>query len=130
MDVVQVRMIHLDTSFLIRALVLGAPEDRKLRGWIGEGKTLGMSTVAWAELLCGPLKRSEMEWATEIVGQRQDFTPEHAELAARLFNESGRRRGSLIDCMVAATALVADAPIATANAADFLRFKDFGLTMA
>ena len=56
-------MIHLDTSFLIRALVLGAPEDRKLRGWIGEGKTLGMSTVAWAELLCGPLKRSEMEWA-------------------------------------------------------------------
>ena len=130
MDVVQVRMIHLDTSFLIRALVLGAPEDRKLRGWIGEGKTLGMSTVAWAELLCGPLKRSEMEWATEIVGQRQDFTPEHAELAARLFNESGRRRGSLIDCMIAATALVADAPIATANAADFLRFKDFGLTMA
>ena len=123
-------MIHLDTSFLIRALVLGAPEDRKLRGWIGEGKTLGMSTVAWAELLCGPLKRSEMEWATEIVGQRQDFTPEHAELAARLFNEYGRRRGSLIDCMIAATALVADAPIATANAADFLRFKDFGLTMA
>ena len=123
-------MIHLDTSFLIRALALGSPEDRKLRGWIGEGKTLGMSTVVWAELLCGPLKRSEMEWATEIVGQRQDFTPEHAELAARLFNESGRRRGSLIDCMIAATALVAAAPIATANAADFLRFKDFGLTMA
>ena len=123
-------MIHLDTSFLIRALALGSPEDRKLRGWIGEGKILGMSTVAWVELLCGPLKRSEMEWATEIVGQRQDFTPEHAELAARLFNESGRRRGSLIDCMIAATALVADAPIATANAAEFLRFKDFGLTMA
>ncbi len=123
-------MIHLDTSFLIRALAMGSPEDRRLRGWIGEGQTLGMSTVAWTELLCGPLKRSEMELATEIVGQRQDFTPEHAELAARFFNESGRRRGSLIDCMIAATALVADAPIATANAADFLRFKDFGLTMA
>ena len=123
-------MIHLDTSFLIRALAMGSPEDRRLRGWIGEGQTLGMSTVAWTELLCGPLKRSEMELATEIVVQRQDFTPEHAELAARFFNESGRRRGSLIDCMIAATALVADAPIATANAADFLRFKDFGLTMA
>ena len=130
MDAAQVRMIHLDTSFLIRALALGSPEDRRLRAWIGEGKTLGMSTVAWAELLCGPLNRSEMELATEIVGRRQDFTPEHAELAARFFNESGRRRGSLIDCMIAATALVADAPIATANAADFLRFKDFGLTMA
>ena len=130
MDAAQVRMIHLDTSFLIRALAMGSPEDRRLRGWIGEGQTLGMSTVAWTELLCGPLKRSEMELATEIVVQRQDFTPEHAELAARFFNESGRRRGSLIDCMIAATALVADAPIATANAADFLRFKDFGLTMA
>ena len=123
-------MIHLDTSFLIRALVLGSPEDRKLRGWIGEGKTLGMSAVAWAELLCGPLARSEMEWAAEIVGQRHAFTPEHAVLAARLFNESGRRRGSLIDCMIAATALADGAPIATANDADFLRFKDSGLTMA
>ena len=38
--------------------------------------------------------------------------------------------GSLIDCMIAATARAAKAPIATANAADFLRFKDSGLTMA
>ena len=123
-------MIHLDTSFLIRALDPGSPEDRKLRGWIGEGKTLGMSTAAWTELLCGPLDRSELEWAAEIVGQRQDFTPEHAVVAARLVNESGRRRGSLIDCMIAATALADGAPIATANAADFLRFKDSGLAMA
>ena len=107
-------MIHLDTSFLIRALVPGSPEDRKLRGWIGEGKTLGMSTVAWAELLCGPLARPEMEWAAEIVGRRLDLTPEPAVLAARLLDESGRRRGSLIDCMIAATALVDGAPVATA----------------
>ena len=60
-------MIHLDTSFLIRALDPGSPEDRKLRGWIGEDEVLGMSTVAWTELLCGPLSPSEMEWATEIV---------------------------------------------------------------
>ena len=123
-------MIHFDTSFLIRALDRGAPEDHKLRGWIGEGETLGMSAVAWAELLCGPLARSEMEWAAEIVGQRQNFTAEHAALAARLFNESERRRGSLIDCMIAATALAVAASLATANTADFLRFKDSGLTMA
>ncbi len=123
-------MIHLDTSFLIRALDLGSTEDRKLRRWIGAGETLGMSTVAWAEFLCGPLARSDIELAAEIVGEHCDCKPEHAVIAARLFNESGRRRGSLIDCMIAAAALADSAPIATANAADFHRFKDSGLTMA
>ncbi len=123
-------MIHLDTSFLIRALDLGSPEDLKLRGWIGEGETLGMSTVAWAELLCGPLAQSEMELAANIFGPRRDFTPEHAVIAARLFNDSGRRRGSLIDCMIAAAAITDDASIATANPGDFRRFEDSGLKMA
>ena len=123
-------MIHLDTSFLIRALDPGSAEDRKLRGWMGKGETLGMSAVAWAELLCGPLAPSEMELVAEIVGQRRDFTPEHAVMAARLFNESGRRRGSWIDCMIAAAALADGASIATANVADFRRFETSGLELA
>ncbi len=123
-------MIHLDTSFLIRALDPGSPEDRKLRGWIGKGEALGMSSVAWTELLCGPLSPSEMEWAAEIVGQRRNFTLEHAVIAARLFNDSGRRRGSLIDCMIGATALADSASIATTNAADFRRFATAGLELA
>lgn len=122
-------MIHLDTSFLIRALDPGSPEDRKLRDWIGEGEALGMSSVAWTELLCGPLSPSEMEWAAEIVGQRRNFTPEHAVIAAHLFNDSGRRRGSLIDCMIGATALADGASIATANAVDFRRFATAGLEL-
>ena len=120
-------MIHLDTSFLIRALNLGTPEDRKLREWIGAGETLSMSTVAWAEFLCGPLDESEIALADQIVGQRSDFTPDQAAIAARLFNESGRRRGSLIDCMIAAAALADGASIATENVADFRRFEDSGL---
>ncbi len=120
-------MIHLDTSFLIRALNLGTPEDRKLREWIGAGETLSMSTVAWAEFLCGPLDESEIALADQIVGQRSDFTPAQAAIAARVFNESGRRRGSLIDCMIAAAALADGAPIATENVADFRRFQNSGL---
>lgn len=123
-------MIHLDTSFLIRALDLGSPEDRKLRGWIGVGEALAMSTVAWTELLCGPLNSSEMEWAAEVVGQRRNFTSEHAVIAARLFNDSGRRRGSLIDCMIGAMALADGASIATANTMDFRRFETAGLELA
>ena len=122
-------MIHLDTSFLIRALDPGSPEDRRLRGWIRDGETLGMSAVAWTEFLCGPLARSEMELASEIVGVRREFTPDQAAIAARLFNDSGRRRGSLIDCMIAASAIADSVPIAAANVADFRRFEDSGLTL-
>ena len=123
-------MIHLDTSFLIRALNPGSPEDHRLRGWIRDGETLGMGAVAWAEFLCGPLTQSEREFTAEIVKPPRDFTPDHAEIAARLFNVSGRLRGSLIDCMIAASAIADGAPIATANEADFRRFEDAGLTIA
>ena len=123
-------MIHLDTSFLIRALNVGTSEDRKLREWVSAGKALSMSTVAWAEFLCGPLDQSEIELATQVVGQQSAFTLDHAAIAARLFNESGRRRGSLLDCMIAAAALADGAPIATRNVADFRRFEDSGLKVA
>lgn len=123
-------MIHLDTSFLIHALDPESAEDRKLRHWLQEGHPLGMSAVAWAELLCGPLTPSEMEFAAEMVGQHRDFTPEQAVAAARLFNESGRRRGSLVDCMIAAAALADGASLATSNEVDFRRFRSSGLVLA
>ena len=54
-------MIHLDTSFLGRALVRGPPEDEKVRQWLTEGTALGMSTIAWGEFLCGPKTARHME---------------------------------------------------------------------
>ena len=123
-------MIHLDTSFLIRALDPGSVEDGKLRDWIERDEPLGMSAVAWAELLCGPLAPAELELAAEIVGQHRDFTPEQAVMAARFFNESGRRRGSLVDCMIAVATLADGASLATANVADFRRFAPSGLELA
>ena len=56
-------MIHLDTSFLIRALIPGTPEEAKLRMWVGKGEALVMSSVAWAEFLCGPLGSVDRELA-------------------------------------------------------------------
>lgn len=122
-------MIHLDTSFLISALDLGSPQDRSLRIWVGTGETLAMNAVAWSEFLCGPLTRSELDLAERIVGMHREFTPDHAAIAARLFNETGRRRGSLLDCMIAASAIDDGAPIATANESDFRRFEDSGLIL-
>lgn len=123
-------MIHLDTSFLIRALIRGTPEDRALRRWIVEGETLAVTAIAWAEFQCGPLHPAELATVAALVDHHRDFTREDAEAAARLFDDSGRRRGSLIDCMIAAAALADDASVATGKPADFERLRPFGVTIA
>ena len=123
-------MIHLDTSFLIRALVRGSPEDARLREWIRANEPLGMSAIAWAEFLCGPVDETVLSLASAVVARRFQFTEEMATMAARLFNGSGRRRGTMIDCMIAATALVEEAAVATSNPGDFSRFEAFGLALA
>jgi len=122
-------VIHLDTSFLIKSLVRGSAEDRSLRDWLKAGEDVAMSAVAWAELLCGPLEASHLELISRVVSERAPFLEEDAVLSARLFNESGRRRGSLMDCMIAASALRAGVSLATTNARDFRRFAAAGLTL-
>ena len=123
-------MIHLDTGFLIGALASDSQEDARLREWIGANQPLGMSTVAWAEFLCGPVDEAALSVASVVVGRRFRFTEEMAVIAARLFNGSGRRRGTMVDCMIAATALAEEAAIATSNPDDFRRFEAFGLALA
>jgi predicted nucleic acid-binding protein len=119
--------IHLDTSFLIRALVRGSVEDRLLRRWLGERRHLAMSAIAWTEFLCGPLEAEDVDLAAQVVGTVVAYGSSEGTVAAELFNAAGRRRGSLIDCMVAASALCHDAALATSNPADFRRFADDGL---
>lgn len=61
--------------------------------------------------------------------QGTDSTSRDAEEAARLFNLSGRRRGSHADCMIASAAIVSGVPLATLNGADFQRLVPFGLVL-
>ena len=123
-------MIHLDTSFLIRALTADSPEAGILDGWVASGEILAVNAVAWAEFLCGPVRASQLEIASQILGRPRDFTAEHAAIAAGLFNATGRRRGTMVDRMIAASALWDDAPLATSNADDFRRFAEHGLRLA
>ncbi len=122
-------MIHLDTSFLIGALVRGSKMDGQLREWLGAGEQIGICTIAWSEFLCGPVDRSQVELAVRVVRVREPFAEANAEAAAALFNASGRRRGSLADCMIAAVAIDAGARLATMNVDDFRRLAEHGLEL-
>jgi predicted nucleic acid-binding protein len=123
-------VIHLDTTFLIRAGVRGTPEDHALRRWRNKGTAIRISAIAWAEYLCGPLSKQAVESAAELLGEPSAFDAVDATLAAQLFNTSGRRRGTLPDCMIAAIAINAQVSLATSNRADFERFTGVGLVLA
>ena len=121
-------MIHLDTSFLIRMLEQGSPQAHFLEATDPEEPVV-VSTIAWAEFLCGPIEPAEKELALQVVDGHRDLNVEHAEIAARLFNESGRRRHSLSDCLIAAAAIHDGARLATTNLGDFRRFEPAGLKL-
>ena len=113
--------LHLDTSFLIRAFIPASVESSQLRSWLNEGRKPVMSTIAWAEFLCGPLSDEHLENATLIVEEHLPFTSEDAALAAELFNNTGRKRRIFRDCLIAAVALRQGADLATSNQEDFER---------
>ena len=122
-------MIHLDTSFLIHALVPSSRADRRLRKWLRDGDDLAISAIAWAEFLCGPVGTSEIDVVSAMFHEIVAYSVADSELAAHLFNLGGRRRGTLADCMIASTAIRAGAPLATINPVDFERFAPTSLTI-
>jgi len=123
-------MIHLDTNFLVDLVTIGSSGSSKIRSWLTGGVPVGTSAVAWSEFCNGPLTKAQKDAAFSVLaGNIADFTWREAELAARLFNLSGRRRGSHADCMIAAAAIIAGRPLATFNRTDFERLIPFGLVL-
>ncbi len=122
-------MIHWDTNFLIASLTPTTAESRRVSEWLGAGEPLGLSVIAWAEFLCGPVTPHQTALATTVSPEPVALTSEDAARAAELFNATGRRRGSLADCLIAATCRRLGASIATNNIDDFQRFVPMGLRM-
>lgn len=123
-------MTHLDTSFLIRSLVPGTQEQGRLSSWLKAGAALGISAISWTEFLCGPVSARDAALAQQFLGTPIPFGPNDAAQAARSFNASSRRRGSMLDCMIAAQAISANASLATSNRADFRKLEPFGVQLA
>lgn len=121
-------MIHLDTNFLIQALVVGSAAEEALKAWFIDGEELSISSIALSEFLCGPLALDEVA-LVESLFNTEPFSSIDAYIAAELFNITGRRSRSLSDCQIAAVALRCDASLATINVADFAPFQSHGLIL-
>lgn len=84
-------MIHLNTSFLIRAMTPKSTEDGRLRRWLVSGESIGISAMSWAEFPCGPVEAGDVAVATRIVGDPVALLGADGPLIATLFNLGGRR---------------------------------------
>jgi len=124
-------MIHLDTNYLIGLPVKGAAVALEVEGWLAAAESLAASAIAWTEFLNGPVTPLEVSRAAAVLQSRIiPFGQGEAALAATLFNQTGRRRGSRFDCLIAATAIRAQAEVATVNQSDFKVFVAHGLKLA
>jgi predicted nucleic acid-binding protein len=124
-------MIHLDTNCLVD---LHSPKSRirsALLARLRAGERVSCSVLAWAEYLCGPTSTGERELSWQLIEASPVSLDEFAaELGAKFFNSTGRRRGSLADCLIAATAVSHGAAFLTLNHRDFVPFEPLGLNLA
>lgn len=123
-------MILLDTNYLIRGLVEGAEEADRVSQWLRDGHDFCTAAVAWYEFLSGPVDDEGVDIVRTLISDRViAFTADVAAEAARLWNLTGRIRRTRVDAMIAATAVFAQADIATQNTEDFRLFAEHGARM-
>jgi predicted nucleic acid-binding protein len=123
-------MICLDTSYLIRGLINGVHESARLIEWYQSGQVLLSAAPSWYEFLCGPVTEAQISVARAFLsGGISGFAEAEATEAARLFNAVGRVRRLRVNAMIAATAIVAGARLATSNVEDFEPFVPHGLKL-
>jgi predicted nucleic acid-binding protein len=126
---------HLDTDYLICFAEPyhdgHARAEADMREWLTLGRRIGASAVAWREFYSG---KSKPRPPLEVINTREMLTAgiirygtRQAEKAAELFNQVGRLKRLRGDCDIAATAIIANAELATFNLDDFKRFIPFGL---
>ncbi|MGH8426750.1 MAG: type II toxin-antitoxin system VapC family toxin [Gammaproteobacteria bacterium] len=122
-------MIHLDTNALI-ALPLWAREGHPTIMRIAKGEPGEVCSVVWYEFLIGPVDEDEIRFAHAFIrGRIAAVNVADASLAAKLFNDGGRRRTLKTDALIAACAIRAGARFLTLNEDDFKPFVGHGLSL-
>ena len=122
-------MICLDTNYLLRALIPGTSEALSVEQWLEANESLCIPTVAWYEFLCGSTAEEEQLALALLDGGILQFGEIEAQSAASGFRSLNKPRRLRVDAMIAATAIVAKASLATKNQKDFLPFVSLGLIL-
>jgi len=123
-------LVALDANFLIAARIIGSKEGLQLEAWLREGSVILMCALAWSEYLCGPPLRDDLAISRRFIRAVEPIIERDAEVASELFNDTGRRSRSHVDCIIAAHAIRREAILATRNVQDFRPFTKFGLSLA
>ncbi len=101
-----------------------------MEGWMEKGEVFAASSIAWSEFLNGPVESAQVvKMEVLIQGKIIPFGREEAQFSAMLFNAAGRKRATRPDCLIAAAAICAKAPLATLNRKDFAPFVSLGLQL-
>ena len=122
--------VHLDANVLVALSDPTLPLFATVAEAIAGGDQMETSAIAWHEYARGPLlPEDQARTACLLEGRIVALTRQMAELAAHLFNETGRRRASTADCLIAAAAIKANAELLTDNVTDYEGFVPHGLRL-
>lgn len=121
-------MIHLDANLVI-ALVNPADWHHDSASALTQRSgPFGCSSVAWTEFHSKPSHPNDAAILRAILaGGIVPFDEATAELAGHLYHLTGSKRRTRLDTMIAATAILAGAELATVNPDDFAPFVSHGL---
>ena len=123
-------MIHLDANLLIALVKPSDGHHPAAARVVSLAAPLGSSSIAWMELFSKPVHPGDKAALQAILSAGiHPFDETCADLAGELYHRTGSKRRTRLDTMIAASAILAGAELATVNPADFAPFVPHGLKL-
>ena len=123
-------MIHLDTSILIAMVKVSDGHHATARKLAATPHPFSTSAGAWMEFHSRPVQPTlTLALRGLLSGGIVPFDDPTAALAGDLYHRVQSSRRTRMDVMIAATAILAGAELATVNPGDFQAFLPHGLIL-
>jgi predicted nucleic acid-binding protein len=123
-------MIHVDTNLLIASI---DPSHEHARVWtrlVMVDEPIAASAVAWTEFRSYSISSNQLLAVEQLLlGGIVAYERAHADLAGELFRKTKTKRKNRLDSMIAATAILAGAKLATLDQRDFQPLVSLGLEL-